>query len=296
MNKDANCFLTLVASAEPLSTVNVEGLAEDLLSGDPEWLSEGYALDIPISCRPENLSAIQNQQALSGVDVFFTAAKGRRKQLLLADMDSTIVQGETLDELAAFADITDHIAAITARAMNGALDFHEALRERVRLLEGLPEDALAKTLEGILLSPGAEVLVQTMKAHGATCVLVSGGFTVFTDAIAKACGFDFHHGNVLNIEDGLLTGTVAEPILDRDAKLEFLKHHAGTLEIGLEDALTIGDGANDLAMLGAAGLGLGYHAKTSVAIEIDNNIRFGDLTAALYAQGYKDTDFVEDEE
>ncbi|MCD8498220.1 MAG: phosphoserine phosphatase SerB [Alphaproteobacteria bacterium] len=204
---------------------------------------------------------------------------------MLADMDSTIIAEETLDELAAYAGIKDQIAAITARAMNGELDFHAALRERVSLLQGLEEHALAETLERMKVNDGAPEFIAAMRKSGATCVLVSGGFTFFTGAVADKVGFHNHHGNTLLIEGGKLTGGVGEPILDKDSKLAYLKDYAGKLGISLAETLTIGDGANDLPMLKAAGLGIGYYPKKAVADEVDSVIQYGDFTAALYAQG-----------
>lgn len=220
------------------------------------------------------------------IDFFVTKNESRQKKLLLADMDSTIVSSETLDELAEYAGIKDKVAGITARAMNGELDFHQALTERVGLLRGLAVTALEATLSETKLNPGAETFVRTMRAHGATCVLVSGGFTFFTGAIAQECGFVFNHGNMLEVAGEKLTGRVIPPILDKFAKVEFLKSYMKDLSLGVEDCLTIGDGANDLPMLKLAGLGIGYHPKPAVASEIHNCILYGDLTAALYAQGY----------
>ncbi len=229
------------------------------------------------------------------IDVFLTPKANRRKKLLIADMDSTIVTGETLDELAAYAGLKDKIATITAKAMNGELDFHAALKERVALLKDLPADALEQTLKATHLSPGAKAFVQTMKAHSAACILVSGGFTFFTKTIAKQCGFDAHHGNILEIHENRLTGTVAEPILDKNAKLNFVRDYMKKLNLTPADILTIGDGANDLPMLLEAqnngGLGLGYSPKPAVAEPLINYIRHTNLTSALYAQGYKIEEF-----
>lgn len=257
------------------------------------WLAKDKAADLEISGEGGSsfLAQLREMLAPDAIDLFITPHAGRRKKLLLADMDSTIVEGETLDDMAAFAGIKDAVAAITARAMNGELDFHAAIRERVGLLKGLPAEALHKTLEHTQLNPGAQKLVGTMKKHGATCVLVSGGFTFFTEAIAAQTGFDHHHGNTLGITGEQLSGEVIPPILDKFSKVEFLEHYTRTLGINVTDAMTIGDGANDLPMLKMAGLGVGYHAKPSVAGELKNNIIHGDLSAALYAQGYTDKDF-----
>ncbi len=288
-------FVTLVASDSPLSAGHIakaSGLLEKagrMAAGDPAWLDPHKAADIPVEDRPssELIREFRRAFAADKIDVFVTPKGNRRKKLLLADMDSTIVEGETLDEIAAYAGIKDQIAVITARAMNGEIDFKTALRERVALLRGVPEEALRATLFKTKLNPGADSLIVSVKQYGALCVLVSGGFTFFTEAFAKQAGFDRHHGNTLGIENGKLTGEVLEPILDKDAKLSYLKHY--TVEQGLEphETLALGDGANDLPMLLAAGLGIGYRPKPIVEESLDNCIIHGDLTAALYAQGFR---------
>lgn len=257
-------------------------------AGGPVWLCPEKAVDIAIGQKPERpvIEGLRSLCAPLEVDVFINPAQNRRKKLLLADMDSTIVTGETLDDLAAFAGLKDKIAAITAQAMEGKLDFHEAIRARVGLLKDLPASALHETLAETKLSPGAETLVRTMSAQGAFCALVSGGFTFFTGAIAEKLGFNAHHGNELGIENGKLTGLVLEPIQDKFAKLEYLKSYCAQHGLNTSDAMTIGDGANDLPMLSAAGLGVGYQPKNVVLEHIDNAIMHGDLSAALYAQGY----------
>ena len=260
------------------------------VTGKPAWLEGDKAADIVLNDKPNSALIAHLRETLDkdAIDLFITEPGNRKKKLLLADMDSTIVAEETLDELAAFAGLKDQVAEITAKAMNGELDFHGAVKERVGLLKGLSTDALDKTLEATIVNPGAKVLVQTMKAHDATCVLVSGGFTVFTDPVAEKVGFDHNHGNNLGIEGAELTGEVIEPILDKHAKVEFLDRYCKDLSLNADDCMTIGDGANDLPMLKKAGLGVGYYAKPSVASELTNIIKHGDLSAPLYAQGYTD--------
>ena len=220
-------------------------------------------------------------------------SRGRRKGLLVADMDSTIVTGETLDELAAHAGFGEQVAAITRRSMNGEVDFAEALRERVALLRGLALSALEATWAGVQLTPGARTLVATMRAHNATTALVSGGFTFFTGRVATLCGFDVHRANVL-IDDGTaLTGAVGEPILDRDAKLATLNELAEARGLKPGATLAIGDGANDLAMIGAAGMGIAFQAKPVVAAAAPHRIDHGGLRAVLFAQGYPAAAFKE---
>jgi phosphoserine phosphatase len=259
------------------------------------WLSPDRACDIGFSMLAPEQADAAAARVMEGwaVDVVAQAANGRRKQLLVADMDSTMVIGETLDELADFAGLKDHIAGITARAMNGEIGFEDALRERVGLLKGLPVEALAATWARIQFTPGARRLVQTMKAAGATTVLVSGGFRFFTSKVRDICGFDRDFANDLKVEDGRLTGRVGEPILGREAKLATLIAAAAERKIPLSSAVTVGDGANDLDMIRAAGLGVAFHAKPVVAGEARVRIDHGDLTALLYAQGYHDDEMVE---
>jgi phosphoserine phosphatase len=222
-------------------------------------------------------------------------AEGRRKRLLVADMDSTIINVECLDELADFAGVKDQVSAITERAMRGELAFEGALRERVAMLQGLPLVALQRAYdERVRLNPGARTLVRTMAAHGARCTLVSGGFTFFTSRVAQAAGFHDHQANTLNEANGALTGEVGEPILGREAKLWALTAEAAALGIELSQTLAIGDGANDLAMIEAAGLGVAYRAKPIVAAQADARVDHADLTTLLYFQGYSADQFVID--
>ncbi len=229
------------------------------------------------------------------VDVCAQMAEGRKKQLLIADMDSTIIGCECLDELADFAGLKAEIAAITERAMRGELEFEAALRERVAMLKGLKLDALQKTYdERVRLNPGARTLVRTMAEHGARCVLVSGGFEFFTARVADAAGFAAHRANRLLDDGSVLTGQVAEPILGRAAKLAALNEEAQALGLGLHQTLAVGDGANDLAMIEAAGLGVAYRAKPIVAGQADARIDHTGLRALLYFQGYGQDAFVTD--
>jgi len=221
------------------------------------------------------------------VDFCAQPAEGRRKRLLVADMDSTIIGCECLDELADFAGIRDRVATITARAMAGEIAFEAALRERVAMLAGLELTALARTYdERVRLNPGARTLARTMTAHGARCVLVSGGFSFFTERVARDAGFSAHRANTL-IDDGVqLTGEVGEPILGGDAKLAALREEAAALGLELSQTLAVGDGANDLAMIEAAGLGVAWRAKPLLAAAADARVDHTDLTALLYFQGY----------
>ena len=284
---------TLIASDKPLTIAHLAGVTSYLdsqgidLSDDPIWLKANKAADLYTAVRPNptQIRAIRDMIAADRIDVLFNRSKGRKKKLLLADMDATIVQTETLDELAGFIGKKEETAAITERTMRGELDFSTSLRERVALLKDLPEDVLRQTMEDTQLSLGAELLVGGMREKGAICVLVSGGFTYFTGAVAKMVGFHHHHGNTLDIEGGKLRGTVTDPILDKNAKLSFLLDYMEQLDLAPEDVMAIGDGANDLLMLETAGLGIGYRPKPLLAERLDNLILYGDLTAALYAQG-----------
>jgi phosphoserine phosphatase len=290
-------ILTLVASDHlelPVQEMLLKRVGEILNHFDihqtcqPIWLHDRKAVDLGLSAKPNRAVLIHLRDLCDRdrIDVFVTNVEKRRKKLLLADMDSTIVHGETLDDLAEFAGLKAQISEITQKAMEGEMDFHDALRARVKLLENLPVDALRQTMDQTHINPGALELVKIMKKHGAKCVLISGGFTYFTSRIAREVGFDHHHGNHLQIEDEKLTGKVEEPILDKYSKLEFLKYYAQSYGLTLGHTMTIGDGANDIPMLKNAGLGIGYKPKQAVQREIDNHIIHGDLSAALYAQGY----------
>ena len=227
-----------------------------------------------------------------GVDLCIQRAEGRQKRLLIADMDSTMIHQECIDELADEAGFGPRVAAITARAMNGELDFESALRERVSLLRGLPVSVIQKVIDTrITQMQGGAVLLATMRANGAYAALVSGGFTAFTGAIAARLGFDEHRANTLLSEDGQLTGQVADPILGREAKVQALQEISARLGITPNEAIAVGDGANDLGMLGLAGAGVALHAKPSVQEKCALRINHGDLTALLYLQGYSAAEF-----
>ncbi len=240
-------------------------------------------------------AALQAPMADQQLDWCLQPVEGRRKRLLVADMDSTIINVECLDELADFAGLKAEISAITERAMRGELAFEGALRERVGMLKGLATTALQQTYDQrVRLNPGARTLIRTLRAHHARCALVSGGFTFFTGRVAQAAGFHTHRANTLIEADGQLTGEVAEPILGKEAKLAALKEEASALNIPLSATLAVGDGANDLAMIEAAGLGVAYRAKPIVAAQAHARIDHADLTALLYFQGYSADQFVTD--
>lgn len=287
--------LTLIASDRPLSIAHIERLEGYVekhalgLNGKPEWLAQHKAADLPVHNAPTMLQTKELRALLAAdrIDILCTQTASRKKKLLLADMDSTIVTSETLDELAGRAGIKDRIAEITARAMNGELDFHNALRERVGLLKGLSVTALQETLDETELCEGAPEMIATLKENGVKCVLVSGGFTFFTGAVAAKTGFHHHHGNELHDDGTVLLGTVGDNILDKDSKLNFLKSYAADLGLDLSQTVAIGDGANDLPMLSAAGLGIGYRPKPILEETLPNVLKYADLTAVLYAQGYK---------
>jgi phosphoserine phosphatase len=271
--------------------------AEDIGATEPAWLSPGEACEFPLEASelPAARAVRDRIGARLGelpIDVCVVPAAGRRKGLLIADMDSTIIQQECIDEMADMLGLKPRIAAITERAMRGDLPFEAALRERLSLLAGLGVSALQRVFdERITLMPGARTLVATMRAHGAFTALVSGGFGFFTSRVAAAVGFDVNRANELEIVEERLTGGVVGPILGREAKLEALIAYRAARGLKEEATLAVGDGANDLAMIGAAGLGVAYRAKPVVAVEADAGITHGDLTALLFLQGYGRADF-----
>ncbi|MBO1080843.1 phosphoserine phosphatase SerB [Roseomonas haemaphysalidis] len=293
-------IMTLVAPAGGLQAplvARIRAALNDLggQAGTADWLAEEEAADLPFSLLAAEQATAIARGALDGapVDCIAQPAEGRRKMLLVADMDSTIVTAETLDELAAHAGVQAQIAAITQRSMNGEIDFSTSLRERVAMIKGLPLAALQKTWEHIELMPGAEELVRTMAAHGAHCAIASGGFTWFTARVAERVGFQSHHANILLDDGHALLGRVEEPVFDRDSKLTILKQLAAEHALPLSATAAVGDGANDLAMLGAAGLGVAFRAKPVVAASARARVDFGDLRALLFAQGFRAAEIVE---
>ena len=262
--------------------------------GTPTWLAPGRALDIPVTTADAAalLADARARLADRPIDLAVQPTANRRKRLFLADMDATMTRNESLDDLADVAGIGAEIAAITVRAMRGEIEFKAALAERVALLAGLPESALAEAYARVNLTPGGATLVRTMKAHGAYAALVSGGFRYFTSRVAAACGFDEERANQLEIINGKLTGHVLDPILDRNAKREALEELAAKHGIGLEQTLAVGDGANDVDMVVAAGLGVAFHGKPALAERAAARIEHNDLTALLYLQGYRRDEFV----
>jgi phosphoserine phosphatase len=264
-------------------------------TGALTWLAMGRALDIPFSGDPDAVRAALRQTVAHDwlLDWNIVATAERRKKLLVADMDSTIINCECIDELADMAGIKPKVAAITERAMRGEIDFPAALRERVALLKGLPLERVKRVYaERVRLNPGARALTATMRKHGGHCILVSGGFTFFTSRVAADAGFDENRGNTLLDDGTVLTGNVGEPILGREAKLTALEQAAARLDLGFEQTIAIGDGANDLDMIRRAGLGIAYHAKPVVAAAAGASIAHGDLTAVLHLQGYRQEDIV----
>jgi phosphoserine phosphatase len=270
----------------------VENLRNAWGGGDAVWLSADEAAEFTLETLPGNQWDVWADLQTLGVDLIVQPLEGRRKKMLLADMDSTMIQQECIDELAAEAGIGERVADITARAMNGELDFEGALLERVGLLKGLPEAIIDKVLaERITYMPGGKALLATMKANGGYAALVSGGFTAFTAKVAAELGFDENHANTLIVEDGALNGDVGRPILGKQAKVDQLERITAKLGIGEDEVIAVGDGANDLGMLTRAGSGVALHAKPSVAAQCQIRINHGDLTALLFIQGYARSDF-----
>ncbi|MFT4012066.1 MAG: phosphoserine phosphatase SerB [Paracoccus sp. (in: a-proteobacteria)] len=281
-------------SRADLSPALVEKLRGVWNGGHALWLNQRIAAEFPVAGIPGDFWQVWEDLQAQGFDLAIQPTPQRRKAILLADMDSTMIQQECIDELADFAGVGERVAAITAAAMNGELNFHEALIARVGLLAGLAESVVEQVLDSrITLAPGGRQLVATMRAQGAYTALVSGGFTVFTGPVAAALGFDEHRANELMADQGVLTGHVALPILGREAKIEALEQIAAARGLTPAQAIAVGDGANDLGMLQRAGTGVALHAKPVVAAQVDLRINHGDLTALLYLQGYGAEEFVD---
>jgi phosphoserine phosphatase len=295
---------TLIAAPDTRLTDELLARAQAALpqTTDIQWLERDVAADIgfvpPAGTGERQLTEhLRAALAAAPLDIAVQPVAFRRKTLLVADMDSTMIGQECIDELADLVGLRAHVSAITERAMRGEIAFEPALRERVALLKGLPVSVIDEVIEGrITPTPGARMLIGTMRAHGAHTVLVSGGFSLFTREIAEMIGFDENHANTLLVEDEKLTGFVEEPILGKEAKLDTLLEVARYLKLPLAQTMAVGDGANDLAMIGRAGLGVAYHAKPAVAAAAHVRIDHGDLTALLYLQGYRREQFVQDHE
>lgn len=286
--------LSLIANpADPDLSASLAQAVVAQTGGELNWLNHGVACDIIEPGAPDALAIARDIIGNKAVDANLVPSEGRRKLLLVADMDSTMIEQECIDELAAALDLKPQVAEITDRAMRGELDFAQALDTRVALLKGLERKVVeAVRREAITLTPGGRALVQTMKAYGAYTSLVSGGFTLFADYFAKRIGFDEAIANVLEFEGDSLTGTVAKPIVDKNTKRERLLALASERNLDLTRTMAVGDGANDLDMIGAAGFGVALHAKPAVAEAAGIRIDHGDLTALLYLQGYYDDEFV----
>ncbi|SMX26695.1 Phosphoserine phosphatase [Pelagimonas phthalicica] len=285
-------IVSLIAKPGTLDTALVDNLRNAWGGGVAVWLSEGEAAEFPLAQAPENFDEVR-ASLLDQVDLNIFPEAGRKKRMVLADMDSTMIQQECIDELAEEAGVGAHVKDITARAMNGELDFDGALIERVALLKDLPESVIDTVVANrITLMPGGKTLLATMKQDGGYAALVSGGFTAFTSRVSQMLGFDENRANTLLVADGKLTGEVGRPILGREAKVEALEQITAKLGISEADVVAVGDGANDLGMLTRAGMGVALHAKPSVQAQCNLRVNHGDLTALLYLQGYAKADFV----
>ncbi len=295
-----NVFVLIANPAHPVLDAAAVQLASEQLQaagatvGPVDWLAPGVACDLPFD-GPADAPADAPPPVVSlpGIDAVALSPEGRRKRLLVADMESTIIENEMLDELAEFLGLRERIAGITARAMNGEIDFAGALIERVGLLKGLPVARLDEAAERIRIMPGAATLIATMHKFGGYCALVSGGFTYFTRMVHERMGFDFDAANTLDHDGRTLAGTVQRPILGKEAKLATLERLCAQRNLEIGQSLSVGDGANDLPMLQAAGLGVAFRAKPAVATQVSARIDHGDLTALLYLQGYRRRDFAE---
>jgi len=290
--------LTLIGTPtrEPLSATHVELVCTDLqLTCTPDWLAENEACDLVLSSEKSaaEISALA-EVALDGaaIDAICTPLNGRRKALLISDMDSTIVDQECIDELGRAMGLGDAIGKITQDVVNGKIGFSDALRQRLTLMKGMQRDVLQQVYcDRITLKSGARTLVQTMRQNGAYCILVSGGFSYFTSRVAKSVGFHDHQANELKFEHDQLTGTVVEPVLGRSAKLETLNRLCAERGLSVQDVLAVGDGANDIKMIKAAGLGIAFHGSRALKDEANGCVDHADLTALLFAQGYRKSEF-----
>lgn len=286
-------FIATLIAKERLERGDISA-AEDALGGvrGRQWVEEGRACDLLLESSDGARAALEG--LIPGIDVVVQPATSRRRRLLAADMDSTMIGVECIDELADYAGVKAQVAAVTERAMRGELDFEAALDARVALLRGLEEDAIDRCREErVTLMPGARTLVRTMRAHGAFALLVSGGFTRFAEPVAEAIGFDAVAANALDILGGRLAGTVRKPVVGAQGKRSALLDAAARQSVPLADTLAVGDGANDIPMLREAGLGVAYRARPLVAAAADARIDANDLTALLYAQGYSRREWVE---
>lgn len=300
-------ILSLIAQSnshalDAATVAKIETILPAAARGVARWLAANEAWEVPVTCGADfaldDLAVLvadgigADLLGTTPVDINVIPATRRRKKLLIADMDSTIIQQECIDEMADVLGLKPQIAAITERAMRGELPFEAALRERLGLIAGLNESQLASVYDTrITQMPGGRTLLATMRKNGAFTALVSGGFTFFTSRVAAAVGFETHRANTLEIVDGVMTGHVLGPILGKEAKLACLQTFAAERKLDLADTLAVGDGANDLAMIGASGLGVAFHAKPIVAAEAQASIVHGDLTALLYLQGYAREEF-----
>lgn len=297
------CILFTASPQTPETEAVITNLCQHYRLEKLQTLSGPKASCLAIEARieaatgaPLDFAALRHAASLQKIDVnqieeAETQAASRAKQLLIADMDATIIRGESLDELAELAGIGEQISQITARAMAGELDFEEALSARLALLKGQPVSLLDEVISGAVMTPGAQTLIATMRANGADCYLISGGFTFLTSAIAARLGFTGHHANQLAISEGQLSGYALPPILGKQSKLDFLNHYCRQMQIPHAQSICVGDGANDMMMLQAAGMGVAFEGKPALRAAIDLQISHSDLTALLYLQGYSSDTF-----
>ena len=288
------CILFTASPPSPEKHATITSLCQQYNLEQSQILSDDACSCIAVRSAisaPFDFANLREQAGQHQIDVNQIDPEAKPKKLLIADMDATIIRGESLDELAALAGIGEEISQITARAMAGELDFEEALAARLTLLKGQPASLLDTVAENTQITPGARVLVKTMRANGAACYLISGGFTFLTSVIAEKLGFTGHHANQLAIEDGQLAGYAEPPILGKQAKYDFLNHYTKLMQIEPFSSLCVGDGANDMMMLQAAGMGVAFEGKPALREAIEIQISYSDLTALLYLQGYSYDNF-----